>query len=441
MSTEVHSITDIYKPSKQSTLTKLRKAQSTSKLRSQSNFFNNNTINISTGSSSNISTNNQHHNINHHHHSFIPLKKKKKNNPITSYSSIINNNNNNNNNNSNNSNTTTKPIQQKKKSNTITNTGTTTTTSSTPGFFKKISNEWSSFLNKIKSISEEVFNVDDLIDDLFINSEIEDSSDLSYSSFDKLINKNYNSYNNSTEEKFLQDYKKFKNLDNMYTYYNQPHSSPPRHSPPPQQQQGLNDVGSSTTVVSDQQSFNIRSTLQDVIRHHQNQYMNTQDNYLNLNNISSDSDSIDDMEREDSDNEDEDLITATGSSNHNDIQFNDIDFTLLRAEFETVISQPQQQQSIDKSIISNNLLNQINVGSTLWNYRRSKWLIPNKSPKDIEEHLKNSSIAYIPKDQYYKIYLFLIDKNKQLKSKKYLNLKDLIKIIHIGWIAEKRWEQ
>ncbi|KAI5964895.1 uncharacterized protein KGF55_001966 [Candida pseudojiufengensis] len=440
MSSEVHSINEYYKPksnsnsNSNSTLSKLRKAQSTPKLR----LINNNTANTTTKEIKSSTSNNNLQSHNHHH--FNPLKKKKRNTPITSYQTVIDSQVSSTN--SKNYSTSNKPLPASPTS------PTSPTTSSS--FFKKISNEWNSFLKKIRSISEEVFDVDDLIEELFVDSDSDNNLNSSYTSIDKFM-KSTNNNNNSTEERFLQDYKKFKNLDNMYSYYNQ--------SPPSQQaqqtnqpQSGSNDVGSSTTVVSDQQSsFNIRSTLQDVIRHHQNQFNS---NYLNLDSISSDSDSINDLERESDGEEndtggedDEDLITATGSSN-DDIQFNDIDFTILRTEFETMLasqSSSTSQQSpsqIDKNFISNNSINQINVGTTLWNYRRSKWLISNKSNTEIKKRIvKNSINNKIPKDQYYKLYLLLIDKNKSLKSNKFINLKELIKLIHIGWITEKRWEQ
>ena len=331
------------------------------------------------------------------------------------------------------------------------------------GFFKRISNEWNSFLHKLKSVSEETFNDEHIVDDLFTESDLDDLSTL-----DKLIrsSKGYN----STEEKFLQDYKKFKSLDNMYAHYN--HNNNTIHQP----NSTLNDMdlGSSTTIGSDQTNLKLRHTLQDVIRQQASNYQ-----FQNIDEIDLDEEEEDEEAEESGDQEDADAraaeyngyndaltnegafpaaaaaATTTSSSasaslsNTQEIIYHDIDFALLRKEFEAMLASTNPSSDSDTNsrttsatrVPQQQLNNSINVGSTLWDYRRQKWLQPKYSTKRIKERIAKSSISHIPKESFPKIYENLVDKNKALKSNKKLNLADLIKIINAGWIAEERWER
>ncbi|EGW33179.1 uncharacterized protein SPAPADRAFT_60485 [Spathaspora passalidarum NRRL Y-27907] len=191
-------------------------------------------------------------------------------------------------------------------------------------------------------------------------------------------NKGYN----STEEQFLKDFKKYKSLDNMAEAYS------PKENP------------------SD--SAKVQTTLQDIIRQQ----------YGDL--------------REGSDDED-----LEEDDTEYDISYHDLDLNQLRKEFEQLIV-----GNSDGNISSDTdtLFSQSNIGSTLWEYRRSKWLA-NNHPEKLEARLKSSSIDHIPKDTYVKIYNNLIDKSRQLKDSKRINLKDLIKIINAGWIAQEKWER
>lgn len=453
MSSESQSIADTHK-SKLSTFAKLRKSQSTPKLRDRKNSrstynhpitsytaINSPTSNTATPTSSTVATTGPASTIASTRATTTPLTRKKISAPKTTL-------------------TTTK----------------TTTASSSLGFFKKISHEWHSFIHRLKSISEDVFTVDTLIDELFVDDESDD-----HMSFDKLVraSKGYN----TTEEKFLQDYKKYKSLDKMYDHYNGSsnqssgsHNSGNNHGRHSvvthYSSQVLNnhDVGSSTTVVSDQTSFNVRTTLQDVIRHHQAQFR-----IIDEVDLDSDGDGVEEEEEQEEEEEALDSMTATGSStNTRDIpQYNDIDFTILRREFENMLASttttmtkvpcdstkrhplesvplpstttsstsgsrplsqvqplPQQQHQQEEDV---------NVGTILWNYRRRKWLYcPDRAKAELR--IKQTSLSHIPKESYYKIYSSLINENRVLKKDKHINLLDLIKIVHVGWIEEKKWE-
>ncbi|KAK6461801.1 hypothetical protein DFJ63DRAFT_336569 [Scheffersomyces coipomensis] len=312
---------------------------------------------------------------------------------------------NNNNNNINNSNTTIlkkKSLRSLKSSSPLNPSSHTTpgptsssnnnSSGSKVSFFKKISSEWNFLLLRLRSISEEVFTSDELIDDLFTEVDEEDH-------FDRLMrsSKGYT----SMEETFLQEFKKFKSLDKMVEYHQQQQQGQNQSSP-------SNDVKSSTTLISDSQT-KLNYTLQDFIRQSFTPDQEEADQDLSDN----DEDILDDMD-------------------YNDITYQDLDLYKLKQELEIQ----------KKSLINNNP--SVNIGVTLWEFRRSKWLHNANTPA-IQEKLKSrltqTSISNIPRDSYVKIYNYLIDKNRVLKNNKRINLSDLIKIINIGWIAEEKWER
>ena len=103
-------------------------------------------------------------------------------------------------------------------------------TKSKVGFFRKLSLEWNLFLLKLRSISDEVFLTDEIVENLF---EEQDQD------FDGLArSKVYQ----SAEENFIASYKHFKSLNKMAQHF-----------------QSSNDVRSSSTVDS-------KYTVQDIIR-------------------------------------------------------------------------------------------------------------------------------------------------------------------------------
>ncbi|KAI3406745.2 hypothetical protein KGF56_000350 [Candida oxycetoniae] len=340
-------------------------------------------------------------------------------------------------------------------------------TESGSSFFKKISSEWNSLLRRLKSISEEVFNPEDIVDNLFIETDSDD-----HTSLDRLL-RSSRGYN-STEEKFLQDYKRFKSLDQMYAHYNDNNGgginevSTTTIAATSNNNNNNNnsstlinnyDVGSSTTVVSDPLSYKIRTTLQDVIR---NQSTSTTAinlyQYQNIDEFNSDEEEEGGSEVEGSMPLDDNADTAT-STITNEIVYNDIDFILLRKEFEAMVSStnPKSANTNTNTNTSDSDVNSrltfaktqpsqviapnINIGSTLWDYRRKKWLQCTNNPRKIRERINRNSISHIPEESYAKIYNNLIEKNKCLKTDKHLNLSDLISVINAGWIAEEKWER
>ncbi|ODV79763.1 uncharacterized protein CANTADRAFT_31921, partial [Suhomyces tanzawaensis NRRL Y-17324] len=244
-----------------------------------------------------------------------------------------------------------------------------------PGFLKRVSSEWNLLVHRIKSISKDVFTTDELVEELFVDLDSDEAS------MERIL-KSSNRALNPAEESFLQEYKKFKNLDKMVQHH-QNHQSA--------------EVRSSSTAVSDTKT---RSTLLDIIRQ-----------------TTSNSETVH-SEDEDHDNE---------------ISYHDLDLCKLRQELEL----HQNSESTEASTLKSS---NENLGTTLWEYRRRKWL-QNSDPEKVQQKLSQLSIEHIPKESYHKIYSFLIDKGRSLKNDKKINLLDLINIINAGWIAEEKWDR
>lgn len=266
-------------------------------------------------------------------------------------------------------------------------------------FFKILSILWNLLRLKVRSLSDEVFTTDEVVDDLFVDLDLDDP-------LERLArnNKGYA----SAEEHFLIDYRKYKSLDKMHEEYIQ--RVQPIHE----------EMKSSTTAVSDLQTKG-NPSLQDIIRQ-------ISDSRSSSNTPCNDTE----------EDEEEDDILKLAS-------YHDIDVCKLREELTSQIKQADSAESTtdaSKSTLRDEAGNPINIGETLWEYRRSKWLTTDAEGKArAKEHLHQLSIAHIPKHSYARIYNNLVDKGRLLKDDKRLNLSDLIKVINAGWISEERWER
>lgn len=249
------------------------------------------------------------------------------------------------------------------------------------GIIKKFSIHWNLLCLKLKTISEEVFTSDELVEELFDDSGSDDS-------FDRIA-KSYRGYN-PAEERFLVEFQKYRSLDEMYEAHQKTETS---------------DVRSSTTNMSDSQSKNI--TLEDIIRHNTTR--------------TEEFDEEVDFEKFDAvkiREEYENYIKKTNEFNENST------------------ASSKSTLSSDKKIPC--------IGESIWEYRRKNWLYsPNhhETQNKIKQRLKSLSIHHIPKESYARIYTTLVDKSKPLKSDKRINLRDLIEVINAGWIAEERWQR
>lgn len=255
------------------------------------------------------------------------------------------------------------------------------------GLFKKVSINWNLLCLKLKTISEEVFTTDEFVEDLFDDSESDDTIER--------ISKAYRGFS-PAEERFLQEFQKYQNLDKMY----EAHQRELSH-------QETSDVKSSSTNYSDSQSKNI--TLEDIIRQ---------------NTMTEKTDELDD-----------------------EIDFQKFDAVKIRKEYENYIKKANEfnENSTASSKSTLNSDKKIpNIGESIWEFRRKKWLYsPNhhNTLTKVKLRLKTLSIHHIPKESYARIYSNFVDKSKPLKSDKKINLRDLIEIINAGWIAEERWQR
>lgn len=274
------------------------------------------------------------------------------------------------------------------------------------GLFKKVLIEWNLFCLKLKSISEEVFVTDEIVEDLFDESESDETLDR--------LSKASKGFT-PVEEIFLKEHKVYKDLDKMY----EAHQEKKQHQ--------LRSKGANKE----------RSVkLEDVIRHCTSA-SNT--NYFKLE---------DDI---DIDNEN-DEFNELNNDTINQIDFQDIDVCKIRNEFEAHYK--KINEAYDDSTESSNTtldpetsqnLKAPNIGETIWEFRRKRWLSTNLTGDDykekIQQRLDSLSISHVPKESYSKIYTNFVDKGKLLKEEKKLNLGDLIKIINAGWISEEKWQR
>lgn len=317
--------------------------------------------------------------------------------------------------------TTNAKKKQKRKQSTTTNNS----SGGIPGFFRKISTEWNSFVSKLKSISDDVLTTDDIAEEFFIEEDSDDTG------FDRLM-RSHRGYT-STEEKFLQEYKKYKSLDTMAAAYQKNHHNKNNNN----NNSGYsNDIRTYNIHISDPTNMSsnftgssnkVHYTLQDIMRQQQLQLQQQQPQRpFSETPLLPNGDEFEILDEDDED----------GESTAAEIVYNDIDMIELRKEFEMWVNNKNTSDTDSKST----LFSQSNIGTTLWEYRRNKWLICN-DPEKTETRLQETSITHIPKESYAKIYNNLIEKNKTLKHNKHINLLDLVKIINAGWIAEEKWDR
>lgn len=137
-------------------------------------------------------------------------------------------------------------------------------------------------------------------------------------------------------------------------------------------------------------------------------------------------------------NMDEISVADLGSKN---IKFQDLDIVRLRDDMETRVKTAiVSDTSTDSSSPVDNEVAQQNIGETLWEYRRAKWLAVNDDVEATKlEELGSASIKQIPKELYPRIYNNFVERSKPLKAGKRINLEDLINIINSGWINDEKW--
>lgn len=299
-------------------------------------------------------------------------------------------------------------------------------------FFRKASTEWNLFITKVKSIGDEVFTEDQIIKDLFVESD----TDYLLDKLDRL-SKGYS----VNEERFLSQYQQFKNLDKMYEIHQQ------------RMNNTTEDIKSSSTVFSESHN---RVSLKDIIRQTNSSsstpIINDETNNRmrlepGLEPGDIDTELLDDIEDvEDDDDLDEDASNDLGDKALM-ITFHDLDVVKLKEQYDDNRVKPNN----NSQDISDLYGTDANIGDILWEYRRTLWL---KSPKPDDNCTSscftnsnggrsNSRLMFeqIPKESYVKIYSNLVEKSKALKAGKRLNLYDLIRVVNAGWEADEKWER
>ena len=292
------------------------------------------------------------------------------------------------------------------------------------GFFQKAGIEWNLFVLKLKSIKEDVFSVDEVIGDLFVESE----SDSIMDRLDK-VTKGYS----MNEERFLADFKKFKNLDKIHDHY--------------QQKNITEEMKSSSTVCSDSNRIALKDLLQVnsasstpiIFSRNDDEFDESgdDDDDDNNNNNNNNNNNTNTNTNNDDDNDNTIINNYNNTNNNNNtnntndddddstknslVLYQDIDVCKLR-----------EQIRVDGST---------NIGEALWEYRRTKWLLSSYGKDNQPVSTSKSIFDQIPKDSYVKIYNNLVDKGRPLKADRLINLHDLMKVINAGWVAEEKWER
>lgn len=268
-------------------------------------------------------------------------------------------------------------------------------------FFKKASAEFNLFLLRIKSLGDEVFSENQVISELFIETDNESVLDR--------LDRHSKGYS-LVEERFLSEYKKYKTLDKMYENF--------------QHRSGEEDLKSSSTAFSENQ---LRFSLKDVIRQTNSTNGTTLGSPLINETIGDEEDEVDEddeIQELDSDQppNKEKEINFVKVENKNG--FGDVDFIELRRYLEKERFQELKNE---------------NIGEILWEYRRNQWTNGNVDQTKIAA--SRLFFDQIPKDSYVKVYSNLVDKGRSLRPDRRINLFDLMKIINAGWVAEEKWER
>lgn len=128
------------------------------------------------------------------------------------------------------------------------------------------------------------------------------------------------------------------------------------------------------------------------------------------------------------------------------VRFQDLDMVKLRDDMETRVKTANimSDTSTDSSGQVTDQTSKQNIGETLWEYRRARWLAVDDDvdvATKVEELAARLSLKHIPKEMYPRIYSNFVEKSKPLKADKRINLEDLINIINAGWTNDEKWER
>lgn len=83
-----------------------------------------------------------------------------------------------------------------------------------------------------------------------------------------------------------------------------------------------------------------------------------------------------------------------------------------------------------------------NLGEKLWEERRNRWLETSlTTPEQILSRQAELSLSHVNVKLHAQIYTMFVEKSKSLKNGKRINLEDLVTVINAGWTKEAKWER
>lgn len=78
-------------------------------------------------------------------------------------------------------------------------------------------------------------------------------------------------------------------------------------------------------------------------------------------------------------------------------------------------------------------------GSSVWERRRAAWTRGTRQERLVAKQRAVDGALAVPRENFPVIYASLVERNRTLK--KPMNLKDALRVINAGWLANKKWER
>lgn len=317
-------------------------------------------------------------------------------------------------------------------------------------FLRRLACEWSSFVTRLKDLSEPRSPSEETLDSIF------DSSD------DDYFGRSQGKYSHVSpiESEFLLDYKKYRTLEKVYeahklatlhlpVYSRTEKSSHSSHSSHPINQA---NGGSEGQIQNEGQLLGQNQNLSRSYSNSptkirlplgQRSIMSTK-----LNPATKDTSAVITLDEE---------IKRTGSTTNgavSDLNSGTLESHELPNSAEEIIEAPDPDAATSNPVNGvNSTLNNLfplpqrrrstcNLGENLWEERRSRWLETTLSgPEEIKNRQAALSLSHVNAKLHPQIYTMFVEKSKPLKSGTRINLEDLVGVINAGWTKEAKWER
>lgn len=314
-------------------------------------------------------------------------------------------------------------------------------------FLRRLACEWSSFVTRLKDLSEPRSPSEETLDSIF------DSSDEDY------FGRSQGKYGHVSpiENEFLLDYKKYRTLEKVYeahklaslhlpVYSRTKKSSQPSHPP--------SHTSCGSAGQSEKQGKN-PGEIQNLSRSQSNNStkirlplakMSTASTQLKS--ACNDASAVSALDEE---------IKRTGSTtngavsdmNSGTLESHELPNSVGEHIEASNASPSNSSPSNDPDSAPNNLFplparrrSTCNLGEKLWEERRSRWLETTLSgPEEIKNRQAALSLSHVNAKLHPQIYTMFVEKSKPLKSGTRINLEDLVGVINAGWTKEAKWER